>query len=135
VVSQRPTAPTPTVVPSHATVTKHPPKAKRKKTHRKTVHKKAKPIPVAPKAAQVPVPVRRTVAIVSPNKPVDSGMFILLGMIGLAFACLAVAAVPAAYVRWRPAAHFVARRNLDLAIVGLALLLLAGFTFFVTHGS
>jgi hypothetical protein len=99
------------------------------------VHKKAKPIPAAPKAAQAAVPVKKTVAIVSSSETFDSAMLVLLGMIGLAFACLAVAAIPATYMRWQPAAYFVARRHLDLAIVGLALLLLAAFTFLVTGGS
>jgi hypothetical protein len=53
-------------------------------------------------------------------------------MIGMAIVCFAAAAVPATHVPWRPAAYFVATRHLDLAIVGLALLLLAGLTFIAT---
>jgi hypothetical protein len=131
VVTQTPAAPT--VAPSRTSA----PKPARKKNAQRTkvTKKKAKPIPAAPKAAQAAVPVKKTVAIVTPSETFDSAMLVLLGMIGLAFACLALAAIPATYVRWRPAAHFVATRNLDLAIVGLALLLLAGFTFLVTGGS
>jgi hypothetical protein len=136
VVVQTPAAPAPTAVPSRAAVTRPVPKPTRKKTaHRNKVHKKeAKPIPEAPKTAQVAVQLKKTVAVVGPSEPFDYAMLVLLAMVGLASACLAVAAIPAPYLPWRPAAYFVARRSLDLAIVGMALLLLAGLAFVVTGG-
>ena len=48
----------------------------------------------------------------------------LLILLGLAFAiaCFTIALVPATAVKWRPAAIFVSDRQLDVTVVGLALL-------------
>jgi hypothetical protein len=60
----------------------------------------------------------------------------LLILLGLAFAiaCFMVALVPAAHVKWRPAAIFVSDRQLDLTVVGLALLVAAACTLLWTSG-
>jgi hypothetical protein len=58
---------------------------------------------------------------------------IVLGL-GLAIVCFTVAMVPATHVRWRPAAIFVSERQIDLTVLGLALLLSAAFTIFLTGG-
>jgi Fe2+ transport system protein B len=81
------------------------------------------------------VPVNRTVATITSNGRTPYGAIVFLTIVGMAIVCFAAAAVPATHVRWRPAAYFVATRHVDLAIVGLALLLLAGLTFIVTGGS
>jgi len=60
-------------------------------------------------------------------------LVILLGL-GLAIACFAVALVPATHVKWRPVAIFVSERQVDLTIIGLALLVGAAFTFLWTKG-
>lgn len=60
-------------------------------------------------------------------------LLIVLGL-GVAIMCFAVALVPATYVKWRPAAIFVSERQVDLTVVGLALLVAAAFTFFLTRG-
>jgi hypothetical protein len=86
-------------------------------------------------AKAVLVPVNQTVATFTPNERTPYGTIVFLAMIGMAIVCFAAAAVPATHVPWRPAAYFVATRHLDLAIVGLALLLLAGLTFIATGGS
>ena len=63
-----------------------------------------------------------------------SSILIVLGL-GIAIACFAVALVPATSVKWRPAAIFVYERQVDLTVTGLALLVAAAFTFFLTKGS
>lgn len=58
-------------------------------------------------------------------------LLIVLGL-GFAIACFTIALVPAAYVKWRPAAIFVSERQVDLTFAGLALLVTAGVTLFWT---
>ena len=45
-----------------------------------------------------------------------------------------IALVPATHVKWRPAAIFVSDRQLDLTVVGLALLVAAACTLLWTNG-
>jgi hypothetical protein len=59
---------------------------------------------------------------------------LFVATLGLAIVCFGVAAMPTAYVPWRPAAYFVAVRHLDLTIAGLALLFVAGFVLLVGGG-
>jgi hypothetical protein len=59
---------------------------------------------------------------------------LFVATLGLAIVCFGVAAMPAAYVPWRPVAYFVAVRHLDLTIAGLALLFAAGFVLLVGRG-
>jgi len=95
-----------------------------------------KTAPRAIKPAKVVlVPVDQTAATLTSNGQTPYGTMVFLAMVGLAIACFGAAAVPATHVRWRPAAYFMATRNLDVAIIGLALLLLAVFTFIATNGS
>jgi hypothetical protein len=60
-------------------------------------------------------------------------LLIVLGL-STAIACFSIAVVPATYVRWRPAAIFVSERQVDLTVLGLALLVVAGFTLLLTKG-
>jgi hypothetical protein len=64
----------------------------------------------------------------------DLGSIVIVLGLALAIACFAVALVPATHVRWRPVAIFVSERQVDLTIVGLALLMGAVFTFLWTKG-
>jgi hypothetical protein len=64
----------------------------------------------------------------------DLGSLVIVLGLGLAITCFAVALVPATHVRWRPAAIFVSERQVDLTIIGLALLMGALFTFLWTKG-
>ena len=64
----------------------------------------------------------------------DLGSLVIVLGLGLAIACFAVALVPATHVKWRPVAIFVSERQVDLTIVGLALLMGAVFTFLWTKG-
>jgi hypothetical protein len=68
-------------------------------------------------------------------KPGSTGYAALLIVLSLAMAiaCFAIAAVPARRVPWRPAAIFVADRQVDLTALGLALLTAAAFAFFWTR--
>lgn len=60
----------------------------------------------------------------------------LLIVLGLSFsiACFAVAAVPVTFWKWRPAAIFAAERQVDLTLVGIALLVGTAFTLLLAKG-
>jgi hypothetical protein len=64
----------------------------------------------------------------------DLGSIVIVLGLALAIACFAMALVPATHVRWRPVAIFVSERQVDLTIIGLALLMGAVFTFLWTKG-
>ena len=64
----------------------------------------------------------------------DLGALVIVLGLGLAIACFAVALVPATHVKWRPVAIFVSERQVDMTIIGLALLMGAVFTFLWTKG-
>lgn len=64
----------------------------------------------------------------------DLGSLVIVLGLGLAIACFAVALVPATHVKWRPVAIFVSERQVDVTIIGLALLMGAVFTFLWTKG-
>ena len=64
----------------------------------------------------------------------DLGSVVIVLGLALAIACFAMALVPATHVRWRPVAIFVSERQVDLTIIGLALLMGAVFTFLWTKG-
>jgi hypothetical protein len=69
-----------------------------------------------------------------PGGSSDLGSIVIVLGLGLAIACFAMALVPATHVRWRPVAIFVSERQVDLTIIGLALLMGAVFTFLWTKG-
>jgi hypothetical protein len=60
----------------------------------------------------------------------------LLIVLGLSFsiACFALAVVPATYWKWRPAAIFVSERQIDLTLVGVALLVGTAFALLLARG-
>ena len=64
----------------------------------------------------------------------DLGSVVIVLGLALAIACFAMALVPATHVRWRPVAIFVSERQVDLTIIGLALLMGAVFTFLWIKG-
>jgi len=66
--------------------------------------------------------------------PLAVALVAITGGLALAIACFAMALVPATHVRWRPVAIFVSERQVDLTIIGLALLMGAVFTFLLTKG-
>jgi hypothetical protein len=132
VVTPSPEPPAAAVVPSRS-----PRPTAHKPTKKKAVHRTQArtPKPVVPARVVKPVkaarslPANRTAATIAPSKPFDYGSLVFLTMIAIAVACFTVAAIPATVVPWRSAAHFIALRHIDFAIIGLALLLLAGVTF------
>jgi hypothetical protein len=126
-----PVAPVPSTRPT-VTPKVRAPKPKHKKVTRKAPVKKT--TTVLPKISITP-PVGAGVSQVF--QPKSGGSFSvgsLLIVLGLSFAiaCFSVAVVPATYVKWRPAAIFISERKLDLTVVGMALLVAAAFTLFVT---
>ena len=139
-------APTPApVVPSSTRPTVHTlVKPKKKVRHKKAVVKK-KAAPTTTTATLPTVPVLTTAGAVGVPSvfhsksggggSLDLGSIVIVLGLSIAIACFAVALVPATSVKWRPAAIFVSERQVDLTITGLALLVAAAFTFFLTKGS
>jgi hypothetical protein len=62
------------------------------------------------------------------------GSLLVVLALSVAIACFAVAAMPASSVKWRPAAIFVSERQIDLAVIGIALLVATAFTLVLTKG-
>jgi hypothetical protein len=123
-----PVAPSPTV---HSQV-----KPKTKKVrHKKVPHKKV----VVKKETTTTLPTV-TIAQVGAALGPKSGGYLNLGSLlvvlglSLAIACLAIAVVPATYVKWRPAAIFVSERQVDLTVIGLGLLVVTAFMLVLTKG-
>jgi hypothetical protein len=142
-VTPRPTnvssTPAPVVDSSPAVPTrpaKPKPEVKTRVAHKKKPHTKRKLQPkpstslpkiVTPKHPRSGVLGTQTAATLSSGGSVDFASLLIVGMFAFAIACFGIAAIPAVYVPWRPAAYFIAHRNLDIAIAGLGFLLLAGF--------
>ena len=131
---------TPTYRPAVTPVPSTRPAAKPKvRAHPKPKPKKApvkKKTTVLPKVTIAP-PVGAGISNVF--QPKSGGSFSLgslLIVLGLSFAiaCFSIAVVPATAVKWRPAAIFVSERQVDLTVVGVALLVAAAFTLFLTKG-
>ncbi len=138
-------SPTPTYQPPvasssrHATTVSPKPRAhvkpKKKVHHKKTVVKKK--TTVVPKVTVAPPAGAAGVQVALKTKSNGSiSLASLLVVLGLSFAiaCFAVAAVPATAVKWRPAAIFVSERQVDLTLVGVALLVGAAFTLLLAKG-
>jgi hypothetical protein len=123
--------------PSSTPTTKPRPQAKPKKTVHRKAKAKPKPTAVAPKVPATK-PVQqvglRRAALVREGDPVDITSLLIVMGLGLAIACFTIAVIPATLVRWRPAAIFVSERQVDLTVLGLALLMATAFTFFWTKG-
>jgi hypothetical protein len=122
----------------HPKVLAHPkPKPKKVVKHKKAPVKKK--TTVLPKV-NVTRPVGGVAGVQSAFQTKSGGgafnlgsLLIVLGL-GVAIACFTIALVPATYLKWRPAAIFVSERQVDLTVVGLALLVAAAFTLFLTKG-
>jgi len=124
------TRPAVTVKPK---VRAHPKPKPKKVQHKAPVKKKTT---VLPKVTIAP-PVSAGVSNVFQPKSGGSfslgSLLIVLGL-SCAIACFSIAVVPATYVKWRPAAIFVSERQVDLTVVGVALLVAAAFTLLLTKG-
>jgi outer membrane biosynthesis protein TonB len=64
----------------------------------------------------------------------DVGALLIVAGLSIGIACFTVALIPARRVPWRPAAIFVSERQLDLTLLGLAVLVASGFVFFWVKG-
>jgi hypothetical protein len=138
-VSQpRSTSVTPTPAPVVSSSPETRPHTTKPAVKKRVVRKKKKahasPSPVTslpkvekPTGARTGVLGVRTAATLDSDGSFGIGSLVIVAMLGMAVACFGVAATPVMYVPWRPVAYFIGHRHLDLAIVGLAFLLVAGF--------
>ena len=127
---QQPVAPRSTPKPKART---HPkPKKKVKKAPVKTETTVLPKVSVTPPLGAVGV--RNAFQTKPGGGSFDLGSLVIVLGLGLAIACFAVALVPATHVKWRPVAIFVSERQVDMTIIGLALLMGAVFTFLWTKG-
>jgi hypothetical protein len=127
-----PVAPSPTVHPQV--------KPKAKKVRHKTVrHKKVvvkkQTTTTLPTVTIAPVgAVGVQAALKTKSGGFNLGSLLVVLGLSLAIACLAIAVVPATYVKWRPAAIFVSERQVDLTVIGLGLLVVTAFMLVLTKG-
>jgi hypothetical protein len=75
------------------------------------------------RAAQGGVLGAQSAVTLSAGGSLDLTALLIMTALSLAIVCFGIAAVPAAYVPWRPAAWFVANEHLQMTIVGLGFLL------------
>lgn len=136
----QPTYQAPSVQTQKPVVTKPVRKAKKK-----VVRKAVETTPVQPKPAVTPtikpasgtlgaaVGLRNSVQASSSDAFDYSALLIVLGL-AIAIGCFTVAVIPATHVPWRPAAIFVSERQIDLTLLGFALLTATAFMFFWVKG-
>ena len=135
-VYRAPVTPVPSTRPAVTVKPKvraHPKPKLKKVQHKAPVKKKTT---VLPKVTIAP-PVGAGVSnVFQPQAGGSFSLGSLLIVLGLscAIACFSIAVVPATYVKWRPAAIFVSERQVDLTVVGVALLVAAAFTLLLTKG-
>ena len=112
------------------------PKTKKVVRHKKVQHKK---VAVKKETTTTTLPTVTITPVGAALGPKSGGSFnlgsllVVLGL-SLAIACLAIAVVPATYVKWRPAAIFVSERQVDLTVIGLGLLVVTAFMLVLTKG-
>jgi len=127
---------TPPVTPSPTVHAQVKPKTKKVVRHKKVQHKK---VAVKKETTTTTLPTVTITPVGAALGPKSGGSFnlgsllVVLGL-SLAIACLAVAVVPATYVKWRPAAIFVSERQVDLTVIGLGLLVVTAFMLVLTKG-
>jgi hypothetical protein len=119
--------PAPVVRAAKPAVRPHP-KPKRVRHKPRANHTVAVPKIAAPRVLGA-IDVRRVVERKAGDS-FDIGGFVILWLLAVAIACLAVAVIPPRVVPWRPAAIFVADRQLDLTLIGFALLATVATTLF-----
>ena len=125
------TRPAATVKPKARAYVKPRPKKVR---HKKVVmEKETTSLPTDTIAPVEAVGVRAALRTKSSGSFNLGSLLVVLGL-SLAIACLAVAVVPATYVKWRPAAIFVSERQVDLTVIGLGLLVVTAFMLVLTKG-
>jgi hypothetical protein len=124
------TPPAPTV---HAQVKPKPKTVRHKKV---VVKKETTTTTTLPTVTIAPVGAVGVPAALGPKSGGSFNLGSLLVVLGLslAIACLAIAVVPATYVKWRPAAIFVSERQVDLTVIGLGLLVVTAFMLVLTKG-
>jgi len=133
-------APQPNVVHVQKPVVKKPVRkhVKPKSVHRKVVAKK--PEPVVPTITTPPQVSGASIGSSNPLHPksrASGGLASIFIVIALSFAIasLSIAVIPANRVPWRPVAVFVSDRQVDLTLVGFALLVATAFALILAGGS
>ena len=111
----------------------------KKKAHRKKVVAK-KPQAVVPTITTPPQVSGASIGSsnpLHPKSPASGGLASIFIVIALSFAIasLSIAVIPANRVPWRPVAVFVSDRQLDLTLVGFALLVATAFALILAGGS
>ena len=143
--------PTPTPLPSRQ-VSHAPAYTPPAATPAPTVHAQVKPKPktvrhkkvVAKKQTTTALPTVTITPVGAAGVPAALGsksggsfnlgsLLVVLGL-SLAITGLAIAVVPATYVKWRPAAIFVSERQVDLTVVGLGLVVVSALILVLTNG-
>jgi hypothetical protein len=111
-------------------------KPKAKKVRHKTVRHKKVIVKTETTTTLPTVTIAQVGAALGPKSggSFNFGSLIVVLGLSLAIACLAVAVVPATYVKWRPAAIFVSERQVDLTVIGLGLLVVTAFMLVLTRG-
>jgi hypothetical protein len=113
-----------TAAPRPAAKKKHVVKKKHRKPKPEVERKARTPIPnvMAARAAQSGVLGAQSTITLLGGESFDLAALLIVAALSLAIACFGIAAVPAAFVPWRPAAWFVASERLPITFVGLAIL-------------
>ena len=109
------------------------PKPKKVRHKKVVIKKETTSLPTVEIAPVGAVGVRAALRTKSSGSFNLGSLLVVLGL-SLAIACLAVAVVPATYVKWRPAAIFVSERQVDLTVIGLGFLVVTAFMLVLTNG-
>lgn len=114
------------------------PVRKAKKTSRSSAPTRPRPV-TAPTITPVGGSLGASVSFGNPvqagsGDAFDFGALLIVAGLSIGIACFTVALIPARRVPWRPAAIFVSERQLDLTLLGLAVLVTSGLLFFWVKG-
>jgi hypothetical protein len=120
--------------PAPRTTQRPPAKAKPKKAEPARVKAQRKIEPVVDTSNALPsIPAGGVAGASATSESTGSANGLLLLMMTLAVFCFAIAAVPWPIVSWRMA-HYVTPRQTDVTLLGLFLMIAAGFFYVLTRG-
>lgn len=122
--------PAPVPTPKPTPKPKPKPKPKRHKSHVAVI-----PKTVQPKHVQSGVLGAESAAVVEPDRRFDYESLVIIATFAAAIACFGFTAIPVVRLPRSPAAHFVAERRVDAAVLGVGLLLGSGILLLFSHGT
>jgi hypothetical protein len=93
------------------------------------------PQTVQPKPVQSGVLGAESASVIEPDRRFDYGSLMIIATFAAAIACFGFTAIPVTRLPWYPAAHFVADRRVDAAVLGVAFLLGTGILLLFSHGT